>query len=271
MVATTALLDGDALSLTELGRSIRGTTSAKHSIKRIDRLLGNPRLANDRLALLRWHANNLCRHNPMPVILVDWSDVREQLRLMTLRASIVLKGRSITLYERTFAWDNYNSPRSHNQFLRELADVLPSGAKPLIVTDAGYRNTWFREVESHGWYWLGRVRGDVSFTERGQNNWRSNKTLYPDATHSSRYIGASELAKRVPLIATSTCSKPAAKAARTGVSAALAPNTRRSVNTSKAARSRGYWQLICLLNCSAQRRLSGFTQSACRLKSHSVI
>ena len=199
MVATTALLDGDALSLTELGRSIRGTTSAKHSIKRIDRLLGNPRLANDRLALLRWHANNLCRHNPMPVILVDWSDVREQLRLMTLRASIVLKGRSITLYERTFAWDNYNSPRSHNQFLRELADVLPSGAKPLIVTDAGYRNTWFREVESHGWYWLGRVRGDVSFTERGQNNWRSNKTLYPDATHSSRYIGASELAKKSPI------------------------------------------------------------------------
>ncbi len=38
----------------------------------------------------------------MPNILVDWSDVREQLRIMTLRASISVQGRSVTVYERTF-------------------------------------------------------------------------------------------------------------------------------------------------------------------------
>lgn len=36
---------------------------------------------------------------------MDWSDVREQLRMMTLRASISVKGRSITLYERTFLFE----------------------------------------------------------------------------------------------------------------------------------------------------------------------
>ncbi len=41
----------------------------------------------------------------MPIILVDWSDIREQLRMMTLRASISVKGRSITLYERTFLFE----------------------------------------------------------------------------------------------------------------------------------------------------------------------
>ncbi len=41
----------------------------------------------------------------MPIILVDWSDVREQLRMMTLRASTSVKGRSITLYERTFLFE----------------------------------------------------------------------------------------------------------------------------------------------------------------------
>lgn len=41
----------------------------------------------------------------MPIILVDWSDVREQLRMMTLRVSISVKGRSITLYERTFLFE----------------------------------------------------------------------------------------------------------------------------------------------------------------------
>lgn len=49
----------------------------------------------------------------MPIILVDWSDVREQLRMMTLRASISVKGRSITLYGRTFLFEDYNAPRSH--------------------------------------------------------------------------------------------------------------------------------------------------------------
>ncbi len=271
MVATTALLDGDALSLTELGRSIRGTTSAKHSIKRMDRLLGNPHLANDRFALLRWHANNLCRHNPMPVVLVDWSDVREQLRLMTLRASIVLKGRSITLYERTFAWDDYNSPRSHNLFLRELADVLPSGAKPLIVTDAGYRNTWFREVGSHGWYWLGRVEV-MSVLPSGVRTTgvRTRPCILTQRIHPAISVHLS-WQKRVPLIATCTCSKPAAKGARTGVPAAQAPNTRRSVNTSKAAKNPGCWRPTCRPNCSAQRRLSVFTRSACRLKNRSAI
>lgn len=199
MVATSALLEGDALSLTALGRSINGAASAKHSIKRIDRLLGNSHLHRERLALYRWHARNLCGLNPMPVILIDWSDVREQLRHMTLRAAIVLKGRSITLYERAFAWEDYNSPRSHNRFLRELASILPQGATPLLVTDAGYRNTWFREVASYGWYWLGRVRGDVAFTPADQEQWRSNKTLYSDATQTPRYIGPAKLARKSPI------------------------------------------------------------------------
>ncbi|AQS36437.1 hypothetical protein Sps_01268 [Shewanella psychrophila] len=44
MVSTESLLDGNQLSLTQLGRNIQGKVRAKHSIKRIDRLLGNPHL-----------------------------------------------------------------------------------------------------------------------------------------------------------------------------------------------------------------------------------
>ena len=97
MVATKSLLDGDQLSLTQLGRNISGNVAPKHSIKRIDRLLGNRHINNDRLTIYRWHAMHLCRANPMPIMLVDWADVREQLRLMTLLASISVQGRSVTL------------------------------------------------------------------------------------------------------------------------------------------------------------------------------
>lgn len=148
MVATESLLDGNQLSLTQLGRNITGSVAAKHNIKRIDRLLSNHHLSQDKITLYQSHARYLCGSNPMPIVLVYCSDVREQLRIMTLRASISVQGRSVTVYERTFLFEDYNSPRSHNVFLAELASVLPQGCCPLIVTDAGYRNIWFREVSA---------------------------------------------------------------------------------------------------------------------------
>ena len=161
MVAVQSLLDGQQLSLTELGRNTTGAVAAKHNIKRIDRLLGNRALHNERFDIYRWHARLLCGTNPMPIILIDWSDVREQMRHQTLRASVSFEGRSVILYERVFPFSQYNSPVSHNPFLRELAAILPERCCPLIVTDAGYRNTWFREVEKLDWFWLGRVRGEL--------------------------------------------------------------------------------------------------------------
>ncbi len=77
MVAVNALLDGQQLSLAELGRNIKGKVSAKHNIKRIDRLLANQALYQERTAIYQWHAHWLCSQQPHPIILVDWSDVRE--------------------------------------------------------------------------------------------------------------------------------------------------------------------------------------------------
>ena len=199
MVAVQSLLDGQQLSLTELGRNISGPVSAKHNIKRIDRLLGNQALYSERLDIYRWHANLLCGANPMPIVLIDWSDVREQMRHQTLRASISFEGRSVVLYERVFPFSQYNSPVSHNPFLRELATILPKRCCPLIITDAGYRNTWFREVEKLGWFWLGRIRGEVGFRESGQSKWRSNKTFYPSANEKARYLGFGDLGRKSPI------------------------------------------------------------------------
>lgn len=80
MVAVKSFLDGQQLSLTELGRNVTGRVAAKNNIKRIDCLLGNRALYQERLDIYRWHARLLSGANPMPVILIDWSDVREQMR-----------------------------------------------------------------------------------------------------------------------------------------------------------------------------------------------
>ncbi|RJG36231.1 IS4 family transposase, partial [Motilimonas pumila] len=162
ILATKSVLNGADLTLTKLGRKLDSNTTVKHAIKRVDRLLGNPHLHREKDSIYKWHAHLISRANPCPIILVDWSDVREQLRYMTLRASIALDGRAVTIYEQVFEYKHYNSPQSHQTFLDKLQKVLPKEASPIIVSDAGFRNTWFRQVQEKGWFWVGRVRGEVS-------------------------------------------------------------------------------------------------------------
>ncbi|MGO2509960.1 MAG: hypothetical protein ACTH6Y_13305 [Vibrio hibernica] len=121
ILATKSVLSGADLTLTKLGRKLDTNTTVKHSIKRIDRLLGNHQLHREKEDIYKWHAQLITRANPCLAILVDWSDVREQLRYMTLRASVVLDGRAVTLYEQVFEYQHYNSPKSHQKFLDTLS------------------------------------------------------------------------------------------------------------------------------------------------------
>lgn len=198
ILATKSVLRGSDLTLTKLGRQLDTNTTVKHAIKRVDRLLGNRQLHREKDVIYKWHAHLITRANPYPVILVDWSDVREQLRYMTLRASIALDGRAVTIYEEVFEYKQYNSPKSHQAFLDKLQSILPNKTFPIIVSDAGFRNTWFRQIQEKGWFWLGRARGEVSIKQTGQP-WVSNKTFYSNANHKPAYLGPCLLAKRSPL------------------------------------------------------------------------
>ncbi|WP_281544251.1 IS4 family transposase [Grimontia sp. SpTr1] len=198
LLATKSVLDGADLTLTKLGRSLNTRTTTKHAIKRIDRLLSNNQLHRENEDIYKWHARLITGANPCPVILVDCSDVREQLRHMTLRASVVLDGRAVTLYEQAFEYKQYNSPSSHQRFLDKLQDILPQGATPIVISDAGSRNTWFRQVQQKGWFWIGRVRGEVSI-KLNRQDWQCNKALYHKATSKPNDPGRCQLAKRSPL------------------------------------------------------------------------
>lgn len=37
--------------------------------------------------------------------------------------------------------------------------LTPEGCRPILVADAGFRSTWFMQVEAIGWHWVGRIRG----------------------------------------------------------------------------------------------------------------
>lgn len=82
---------------------------------------------------------------------MDWSDVYEGQQFVMLTAAIPLGSRALTLYEKVYPMKQYNSPKAHKQFLQELSRVVPTSKHPIIITDAGFRGPWFREVEALGW------------------------------------------------------------------------------------------------------------------------
>jgi hypothetical protein len=97
------------------------------------------------------------------------------------------------------------SPKAEKQFLQRLAQVLPDGACPILVTDAGFRTPWFRAVEAMGWQWLGRLRSTTylkpSKVPNEPSQWVSCKAMYALATQAPRDFGQMEIVRGKPLSA----------------------------------------------------------------------
>ncbi|MBF8270380.1 MAG: transposase IS4 family protein, partial [Gammaproteobacteria bacterium] len=174
-----AALIGRRLTVTDLGRSIQSETSHKHNIKRADRLLSNSHLHAELMEIYRGICHQCIGSRMRPVILIDWSDLDEYKQHFVLRAAMALEGRSITLYEEVHTIRTKEKRETHRQFLRQLKALLPANCQPILVTDAGFRTTWFLEVEASGWDWVGRVRNRHYLRWTSGGRWFDAKQCYP--------------------------------------------------------------------------------------------
>jgi hypothetical protein len=198
--ATQGLLNCSKLTLVNIGRHLQGFQLVKHKIKQIDRLLGNEHLYAERGAIYHCLTSLLLSPHSRPVILVDWSGVTHCGTFHMIRAGIAHNGRLLTIYEEVYPEKEKDSPKANQNFLKNLAKILPIGCCPIIVTDAGYRNPWFREVLRLGWDFVGRVRNKTQVCKKGQNSWEICKELYKTATLKAQNLGEFFLAKSNPLL-----------------------------------------------------------------------
>jgi hypothetical protein len=199
ILATQALLIGQRLSLTQLGRCLASKARVKHNIKRIDRLLGNPHLHQERHTIYGFICRELLKNNKQPLIIVDWSDLTTERDYHLIRASVPVGGRALTLYEEAHPQKDIANPNVHKRFLHTLQSLLPCGCIPIMITDAGFRNTWFKLVTDLGWDYVGRVRNRDMLKPASKSAWKHCKTLYRKATFKAHYLGQYTVVRSNPI------------------------------------------------------------------------
>jgi len=189
-------LTGRRLTVTDIGRSIRSGTSHKHNIKRADRLLSNAHLQQESLGVCRSLCQWLIGAQTRPVIVIDWSDMDEYKQHFVLRAALVAKGRALTLYEEVHTLATKEKLVTHRQFLVQLKSLLPDHCRPILVTDAGFRTTWFQLVAALGWDWVGRVRNRHYVRWLNGGRWFDARRCNAWASSRPQHLGAAVLTVR---------------------------------------------------------------------------
>ena len=198
MDVVTALVQGQTLTVTALGRSSPRAISMKHGIKQSDRLVGNDHLYAERGVIYQTITHLLLAGNSRPLILMDWSDYTHDRNYLLLRASVPVGGRALTLYEEVHPVKAYNNARREKLFLRTLHALLPTKCCPIIITDAGFAGPWFRAVQRLGWDYIGRITQNLLYRVTPQQAWIKCVTLHDQATVTPRSMGVIELVRSNP-------------------------------------------------------------------------
>jgi hypothetical protein len=248
LAAVQALTTGTQATVTSLGRGLMGAAYVKHKIKRIDRLLSNPHLYQERHVIYRVMTGRLLKCLPEVIIAVDWSPSCADQSWHLLRAAIPVGGRSLTLYEEVHPQSKLGNRKVQHQFLRQLATLVPVTCRPIIVANSGFRTPFFRYIENQfGWHWVGRIRGRDFICRKSQpGRWFSSKLLHSQATLTARCMGAVGWVRKQPLSAFIVLIRQARKQRK---SLTLKGKKRRSKNNQDhVRRGREPWLLVASLS-----------------------
>ncbi len=192
-----ALIRGNKLTLTEIGRSFSGAADVKHKIKRVDRFLKNTHLYNERIAIYQALAQPIIANLPTLAIAVDWSGACGH-EYHLLRASLLVDGRSIVIYNMVVEQKDLDTKATNDLFLDELKSVIGQHTNVYIVTDGGFLTPWYSKVRTLGWHIVGRLRGTMKCRRENETQWQTLKQLRVGANGTPKSLGKSRLTQHSP-------------------------------------------------------------------------
>jgi Transposase DDE domain len=212
MAAVEAALTGAKVTITDLGRHVNSAAFTKHNIKRMDRLVGNPHLFHECHQIYAAVAQHLVKPLAEPIIIIDWSPLSADQEQHVLRASLPVRGRTLTLYEEIHPRKFLGSREIQHRFLDKLKAYLPASCQPIIVADAGFRVPFYRYVEQLKWHWVGRIRSrDFIAHAATPEAWYAAALLHEKAKTKPVSLGVVHWVRRHPLLACVTIVRHAIK------------------------------------------------------------
>lgn len=193
--AVARVLTGAKLTVTSLGRAVASNLSHKHSVKRMDRLVGNRHLAKESVALYRGMAAEACARLAVIPVLIDWTE-NARTGLAMLEASLPVSGRGLTLWRQTYCLRSLKNPRVQERFLRRLKAILPAGKRVIVITDAGFQLSFFKTAEALGFDWVMRLGNSVLVQREGDTGWRRPDEVSMGAKAKPQSLGHYEIGKQ---------------------------------------------------------------------------
>lgn len=144
--AATALLSCQVVGVSALGRRLEGNAQPNSGVRRIERLIKNPRVRLP--AACGGLVRELIRPHRRTYVCMDWTD---QGAFQRLDISVVTGSRSIPAFWKVVAKDAFSKlALSQNQveedFLREFVDLLPRKAEIVLLADRGFGRTSLLKV-----------------------------------------------------------------------------------------------------------------------------
>jgi len=192
--AVDSLVHGGKLSLTSIGRNRQDMIQPRSKIQSTNYLLGNYKLNGEVDNIYKAHAQSVLGSPKEIDILIDWSTlISGECHL--LRASIVCRGRSMTLYDEIHPESLLGNSEVQGKFLQRLKAILGNDIKATIISDAGFKTDFFEQAKLNGFEHLGRVLSNMKYRRKGSDTWDNCSDVHNAATSQAQAIGEVELSK----------------------------------------------------------------------------
>lgn len=193
----TAAITAKKLTLTALGRAIDSPIQERSGIQKVNRLLRNGLLLADYTDIAKAVSNLLLGNKKHPEIIVDWTKYPNSEDAV-IRAALAVEGRALTLYEERHPIKKMGNRKVQKNFLKALKYVITIDCKPIIVTDAGFHNDWFKEILKLGWDYVGRIRGIRKYRKPDNKRFVLCSSLFKQATTKVKSLGTLILTRKNP-------------------------------------------------------------------------
>ncbi len=186
-------------SLTAIGRQLSDSTSMKHRIKKVDRLLSNRQLYNEVTSIYEGPSSYVLKYvnqsQQIPII-IDLCYMKDNHAIQMLSAEVALKGRSLPIYREVF--EEYQLKKRAPDFIKHLSNCIPEDREVLVIMDAGFGEDWFDAIADKGWYWLVRARGKKYIKLSDTHDWEDARELYDLATPRAKQYSNAYITKKLP-------------------------------------------------------------------------